>query len=428
VKRLRSLVTAERIKAGFLFAATEGGAQVLALVVGLIVVRNMRTIDYGYYTICIATIGICNALANSGLSAGFRKIGGEVHQDRSAFSALYSSAVRERRLQTLFVLPVCIGIAFWFLYRLEADLSKAVTLALLVGVNALPELWRAISVEVLLLKSSWRTVQLQNLLNVVLRIGLILALLGIGLNAENMLVVNAIALWVVGYLTFRVAKTKVCAEPPSLEVRRQLRKIMNRVLPNAVFSVAHAQLGTFVLASRGTVEVVADYGALRRLTALFGVGVSAVSQIVAPKFAKTHSCLEMRRIYKRTMALVFLVAIVVIAVTFLFPTQLLWLLGPKYEHLQSALLLAALLAMLQVAKTVVVRLNQAKAWIFITTAWNIPSTLVAIGLGFWIFNTSTLNGVLGVMLLSLVPILVLYGVDAHRGFAIRSVKDAPSKL
>jgi len=422
VKPHRTLITAEKIKAGFLFAATEGGAQVLALVVGLIVVRNMRTTDYGYYTICIATIGICNALANSGLSVGFRKIGGEVHQDRSAFSSLYASAVRERRLQTLFVLPVCIGIAFWFLYRLEADLAKSIALALLVGINALPELWRAVSVEVLLLKSSWRTVQSQNLLNVVLRIALILVLLGIGLTAENLLVVNAIALWVVGYLTFRVAKTKVRAASPTPEVRRELRKIMNRVLPNAVFSVGHAQLGTFILAYRGTATTVADFGALTRLTALFGVGVSAVAQIVAPKFSKTHAFVEMRKIYAGTMALVFLVAVGVVIAVLLFPAQLLSLLGPKYEHLQSALLLAALLAMLQVAKAVVMRLNQAKAWIFITTAWNIPFTLVAIGLGFLLFDTSTVSGVLGLMLLSLMPMLILHLLDARRGFAVTREK------
>lgn len=422
MKTLLSLVTADRIRAGFLFAVTEGGAQVLGLVVGLLVVRNMPTTEYGYYTICIATVGICNALANSGLSAGFRKVGGEVHKNRAAFSSLYASAVRERRLQTVVVLPACIGIAFWFLFLLEGNAAKSIMLALLVGINAVPELWRAISVEVLLLKSAWRIVQVQNLFNVLLRIGLIAALLALGLNAANMLLVNAVALWVVGYLTYRVAKTKISPAQPSREIRRELRSIMNRVLPNAVFSVGHAQLGTFILASRGTVATVADYGALTRLTALFGVGISAVAQVVAPKFSKCQVEAGMRRIYRGTMALVGMLGVCVVVAVLLFPSQLLWLLGPKYEHLQGSLLLAAFLTVLQVAKAVLMRLNQAKAWIVITSYANIPLTLAAIGLGFLLFDTRTLNGVLGLMLLSLVPMLLLHVADARRGFRLARAK------
>ncbi len=416
MKRLRSLVTGDRIKASFSFAGLEGFNQFLTLLVGLVVVRNMANSEYGYYTICIATIGICNALANSGLSAGFRKIGGEVHAKAGPFSSLYVSAVRERQLQSCFIIPASILIAFLFLYRLEGLWLKSLLLSLLVGLNAVPELWKAISVEVLLLKSAWRTVQIQNLGNVLLRLALIAGLLGVGLDAGNMLLVNAVALWLIGWAAFRAASAKL--RLPALaspEQRQEIRRIMNRVLPNAVFSVGHQQIGTFILASRGTVEAVADLGALTRLTAIFGIGISAVAQVVAPKFAKTHGVAAMRRIYFGTVALVVLLAVFVLAVTWLFPAQLLWLLGPKYEHLQAPLFLAVVLTMLQVTKAVTTRLNQAKAWIVHMTRWNIPLSLAAIGVGLLVFDVSTLNGVLLLMLLSSLPLLFLFFVDALAG-------------
>jgi O-antigen/teichoic acid export membrane protein len=406
----------QKLKASFTFAGFEAINQVLMLVVGLIVVRNMLNAEYGYYTICIATIGICNSLANSGLSSGFRKIGGEVHENRGDFSTLYVSAVRERQFQSWFVIPASIGIAFFFLYRLEGLWLKSLLLSLLVGLNALPELWRSISVEVLLLKSAWRTVQMQNLWSVLLRLVLIASLLAFGLSAGNMLLVNAAALWGVGWATFRAAKAKLrLPAPESDEQRREIRQIMNRVLPNACFSVGQQQLGTFLLASRGTVTAVADLGALTRLTAIFGIGVSAVAQIVAPKFARTHNAAAIQRLYWGTLAFVGLIAVVVLAVTWFFPAQLLWLLGPKYEHLQGPLLLAVVLTMLQVTKAVTMRMNQAKAWILRTARWNILLTLAAIGCGLAVFDTRTLEGVLALMLLSSLPMLSLYLVDAIAG-------------
>lgn len=423
------MFSVSRLKALFSFTGLEGFNQLLMLVVGLLVVRHMQNAEYGYYTISIATIGLCNALANSGLSAGFRKIGGEVHNKPAEFSSLYVSAVRERQFQSWFVIPVSIVVAFYFLYRLEGLWLKSLVLSLLVGLNAVPELWRAISVEVLLLKSAWRTVQLQNLWSVLLRLAMIAALLAFGLSAGNMLLVNAAALWVVGWLTYRAAKAKLhLPAPPRPEQRREIRQIMNRVLPNAIFSVGLQQMGTFILASRGTVAAVADLGALTRLSAIFTIGVSAVAQVVAPKFSKTHDAAAMRRIYWGTLSLVGLIAALVLLVTWLFPTQLLWLLGPKYEHLQAPLLLSVTLTMLGVIRAVTMRLNQAKAWLMLLTKWNIPLTLIAVGAGFLLFDVSTLEGVLWLMLLSALPMLLLYFADAQAGLRAAARRGTGAKI
>lgn len=407
---------AQRVFSSLTFAGLEGLNQALMLVVGLIVVRNMAVTDYGYYTICIAAIGLTNSLANSGLSSGFRKLGGELHDDRRLFSVLFVSATRERRLQSAFVIPVCIAIVFVLLWRQEGNIGKAVFLSSLVAVNALPELWRSISVEVLLLKAAWRRVQLQNLTSVLLRIGMIVPLLAFGLDVASMLVVNAIALWVVGWMTYRASVQRLSLPAgESATQRREIRHIMNRVMPNAVFSAVHQQLGTFLLASRGSVVAVADLGALTRLTAIFSIGVSAVAQIVAPKFAKTHGAVAMRRLYWGMLVLVGAIVFLVLAVTALFPGQLLWILGPKYAHLREPLFLAACLVMLQFAKSVTSRMNQAKAWIVRTARWNIPLSLAAIGAGILMFDTSSLMGVLAIMLLSGVPMLLLYLWDAFKG-------------
>jgi O-antigen/teichoic acid export membrane protein len=420
----------QRVLTSVSFAGFEGLNQALTLALGLLVVRNMPTTEYGYYVICISAVGLCNSLASSGLSAGFRKIGGEVHEDKGRLSTLYISAVCERRLQSLFVLPVCVAIVGTLLWRQEQDVVKSLMLCLLVAANAAPELWRAISVEVLLLKSAWRRVQTQNLVGVLVRLLLIVPFLVFGLNAEGMLLVNAAAVWLIGWMTYRAASRMLAlpaAESP--KQRREIRTIMNRVMPNAVFSAGHQQLGTFLLASRGSVAAVADLGALTRLTSIFSIGVSAVAQVVAPKFSKTHAAQAMRRLYWGVLLLVAAVAAAVLAVTALFPAQLLWVLGPKYAHLQGPLLLAACLVMLQFAKAVTARMNQAKAWILRTAKWNIPFTLAAIGIGFLVLDTRTLDGVLTLMILSGLPMLTLYLADASAGLraASRRASAHPSR-
>ena len=202
---------------------------------------------------------------------------------------------------------------------------------------------------------------------------------------------------------------------------------MNRVMPNAIFSAGQQQLGTFLLASRGSVTAVADLGALTRLTSIFGIGVNAVAQIAAPRFAKTHALIAMRRLYYGMLALVAAIVVAVLVITFLFPTQILWILGPKYAHLQAPLFLAACLVMLQFAKAVTARMNQAKAWISRTASWNIPLTLGSIGVGLFFFDVSQLNGVLALMLLSSAPMLCLYLLDAFVGmkWAAQNVRNAP---
>ena len=413
-----------RVVTSVTFAGYEGLNQALTLALGLLVVRNMPTTEYGYYVICISAVGLCNSLASSGLSSGFRKIGGEVHEDSGRLSTLYMSAVGERRLQSLFVIPACVAVVAALLWRQEQDMGKTLLLCLLVVANATPELWRAISVEVLLLKSAWRRVQAQNLMGILVRLALILPLLTFGLNAEGMLLVNAAALWIIGWTTYRAAE-RMLALPAkeSSEQRREIRSIMNLVMPNAMFSAGHQQLGTFLLASRGSVTAVADLGALTRLTSIFSIGVSAVAQIVAPKFSKTLAPRAMRQLYWGVLLLIATVAIAVLAVTAFFPAQLLWVLGPKYAHLQGPLLLAACLVMLQFAKAVTARMNQAKAWILRTAKWNIPLTLAAIGGGLLVFDTGTLEGVLSLMILSGVPMLLLYLADAQKGFHLAQHKE-----
>ncbi len=428
MKGIKTRPAIHKLTASLTFAGYEGLNQVLMLGVGLLVIRNMPTTDYGYYIICIAAIGLCNSLANSGLSSGFRKIGGEVHADKKTLSSLYVSAVRERRLQSLFVVPACVVFAGVMLWWQEGDVIKSVVLSLLVGVNVIPDLWRAISVEVLLLKSAWRSVQCQNLISAVLRMSMLLPLLFIGLNTTAMLLVNAVTLWIVGWITYRAAAQKLsfpAEESPGQ--RREIRNIMNRVMPNAIFSAGQQQLGTFLLASRGSVTAVADLGALTRLTSIFGIGVNAVAQIAAPRFAKTHALIAMRRLYYGMLALVAAIVVAVLVITFLFPTQILWILGPKYAHLQAPLFLAACLVMLQFAKAVTARMNQAKAWISRTASWNIPLTLGSIGVGLFFFDVSQLNGVLALMLLSSAPMLCLYLLDAFVGmkWAAQNVRNAP---
>jgi hypothetical protein len=91
-------------------------------------------------------------------------------------------------------------------------------------------------------------------------------------------------------------------------------------------------------------------------------------------------------------------------------------------------LLSVTLTMLGVIRAVTMRLNQAKAWLMLLTKWNIPLTLIAVGAGFLLFDVSTLEGVLWLMLLSALPMLLLYFADAQAGLRAAARRGTGAKI
>ena len=99
----------------------------------------------------------------------------------------------------------------------------------------------------------------------------------------------------------------------------------------------------------------------------------------------------------------------------LLPSQILYLLGQKYAHLQHELLLMVLASVLSALTGTVWSLNASKAWI--GGSWlYIPLTLATQAALIPLLDLSSVHGVLVFYLVSAAPNLLLNMILSYRGF------------
>ncbi|HDZ15026.1 MAG TPA: hypothetical protein ENH60_09045, partial [Pricia sp.] len=150
--------------------------QIMGFVIGLILVRALEKSEYAIYTILMATFGMLNITANSGIMTGFKKIGSENWRSADKLASLVKTTFGLRKYM-VGIAFVAIG-AYAFVLLSEQGLQSFEIIIFLVGVFlfAWPEADMLVLREAILLRRKFVTVQSSFLLNQSIRLILILTL------------------------------------------------------------------------------------------------------------------------------------------------------------------------------------------------------------------------------------------------------------
>ena len=316
-----------------------GGAQTLVqglgFATGILVVRMLPTREYALYTLVNTLLGTMTVLSDGGISSGVMAEGGKVWQDADRLGRVVATGLRLRRLFTFWSLAVWTPVLLFLLRSHGAPWGEVALLlaatgafcwfAFLGSVHGLaPALWQR-------LRDTQRISIEQN----AGRLGGSAAALLAWPNAA-MAVGATLAAQI--WATFRLRRLSGAligdaqAEDPA--VRREVLKIVRRILPVSVYFCLSSQLTVWLISLRGSTTALAQVGALGRLGQIFTLFSAVVAMVVLPRFARLGPVrgLVIRR-YLQVMALLGFGGAAVAGLVALYPHEALWILGPGYAGL-----------------------------------------------------------------------------------------------
>ena len=154
------------------------------------------------------------------------------------------------------------------------------------------------------------------------------------------------------------------------------------------------QITIWLISIFGTSAALAQMGALGRLAmvlSLFGV---LFSTLVSPRFARltANKNLLLKRFF-HIMAGTTVLTLFIVGFTWLFPTQVLWILGKSYSNLKTELVLNIAVSCLNIIWGSAYVLGTSRGWT-INPIVSIPVSILAIVCGALLIDVSSLKGVL----------------------------------
>lgn len=158
--------------------------------------------------------------------------------------------------------------------------------------------------------------------------------------------------------------------------QKEMWKYVSPLIPGILFYAFQGQILILIISVFGNTSGIAEMGALGRLAQLFSILNTGSVMLVAPFIARQDARGLLKK-YLFIMAIGVAISLVLIAFSLIFPEPLLWVMGPRYSHLQTEVSLLILNSSLIFLSGLMWQMNAARKWIY---PWMpmiiIPGTIV----------------------------------------------------
>lgn len=408
----------------------QGIVQLCNAAAGLLVVRFLpRESAYAWFTVASSMLIMVTLFADLGLSAALQAVGGPLWEDRRRFSSVVAALRNWQRWTTLVAVLMVVPWMLVLLHRLHAPLWSLVGASAMLMAFAWPSAAGILLSHVNRLHSRLRPQVMAELSSAFAR--LVLTAVSVGLGCWLLggtlasvpvgaflavLAAPVLAGWLLYALVRREASRLLDENAGSShEFDARIRGIVAGSMAFTLYYGLQGQVSTWLISLQGASAQVADVGALSRLGVLFSLATAPVVQVATPAFARCRDRDKLRRQLLLTCGLFVLFSGGVLLLVTLLPGPLLWLLGPQYAHLAMELRLAALVPAVTGLCGITWGLVMARGWIK-SSALVVPAGIAAQVAGVFLFDLTTVSGVLLFNLFILLPLLLLACLVIWRGF------------
>lgn len=403
------------------FASVQLVVQALTSLGGILLIRTLSKEEYAYLTIASTMQSTMAILVDMGVGASLFAIGGKVWQDQYRFGQLINTAIQLRYRLALFSVLVTVPILLGLLIQNGASIYYALMLTgiVLLGLNY--QIANGVLMIVPKLHSLVNKIQNLELISAIIRFGFLgLACLTF-VNAALTSLITSIIGGIQYILWKRIASSKLDRTASiNEEDKRFILATMRSVAPSSIFFCVQGQLTIFLISLFGKVENVAEVGALGRLAVIFTIINSTLATIVIPSFARCHSIKVLRRRYFQILGIFSLLGLLFVVASGIYADQFLWILGSKYSHLRSELIIMALATSFNSLVGLMVSINHSKAWV--KHMWvEIPTTLFFQISLLTVLDVSTVRGIVLFSLFSNIPLFLVNAALTYQGFLKQEV-------
>src|ERR1043166_686821 len=422
--RAQQLLSWTRILTRFL--SFEALVQGLAFSCGILLVRALPKAEYALFTVANTMQATMNLMADNGIGSGITSIGGRVWQDRFRFGQLIATAMRLRRFFAIISVTLVTPLLFWMLLHNGAPVGKGSLITATVLLGFYFQLTVGVLMPVPRLHLEVNRIQNLNVWSTALRLVLLVIAYGIFLNTAVALLAAAISLGLQEWILLRwVPSMADLNAQPNEQDRREILAIVRDQAPNSIYYCIQGQLTVWLISLFGSATGVAEIGALGRIAVIFAMLASVMGNVIYPRFARVQEPQLLWRRYWQILGGHAVLALLLLLITALIPHALLWVLGPKYAHLDKELFLMVLNAVLFSILACMWQLNVARGWI--VSPWlMIPIGVVIQVILILVLDVSQVRGVLLMNIYSTIPGFFLNFLRTRRGIREFTERKAPA--
>jgi O-antigen/teichoic acid export membrane protein len=383
------------IKLVSIVGSTEIILKGIGFVTGILIVRLLPIQEYALYTLANTMLGTLVIFTDSGISNGVMALSGRVWQDPKKLGVVLATGLDLRKKFALVTLVIATPIIMFLLLKNNASWLSAVLIIL----SLIPAFYAALSDSLLEITPKLHQ-DIASLQKNQLTVGfgrLVLTVLTIFIFPWTFVIILASGLpRIYGNLKLQKINEKFVErnQKPDALVRKEILSVVVRILPNIIFYAVSGQIVIWILSIFGNTNDLASIGALGRFGVLMGFFTSILNTLFTPRFSRLaeHKS-ALLKFFLFFQILLFVVSGFVLLTVFLFPTQMLWILGTSYSSLSSELFLIMLSNCIGVISSMTGNLMGSRGH-FLNPILVIILNLTTVVLAYFIWDLTTLRGIL----------------------------------
>jgi O-antigen/teichoic acid export membrane protein len=367
----------------------------IGFVTGILIVRMLPVQEYAWYTLANTMVGTLIVLTDGGISNGVMALSGKVWQDPKKSGVILATGLDLRKKFAIVTLVIVIPILIYLLVNNDASWLTAVLIVL----SLIPAFYADLSDSLLEITPKLHqdiTSLQKNQLTV--SIGrLVLTILAIFIYPFTFVILLAAGIpRIYGNQKLKKINAQFVDynQKPDPLVRKEILRVVARLLPNIIFYAFSGQIVIWILSIFGNANELASIGALGRFSVLIGLFTSILGTLFIPRFARlgNHKS-KLVKSFLFFQVLLVLFSVFVMLVVFLFPKQLLWVLGSSYSDLSTELFLILLSNCIGLIASMTSNLIGSRGH-FLNPILVIAMNLGTVTAAFFIWDLSTLQGIL----------------------------------
>lgn len=400
------------------------GIQAVGLLSGILIIRILPTTEYAYYTIANTMLGTMIMLANAGIPIGVMAQGGQVWKDKEKLGEVLVTGFDLRKRFIFGSLLVGIPIMAYLLIENGAGWLFTLLLILVLIPSFFSKLTTALLEIAPKLKQDIIHLQKIQVLVNIARLFLLIPIIYFFPYAFLALIPIGISqIWGNVKLKRITARYVNWNQRPNIEIRKKILGTVKRILPEAIYYSISGQITIWLLSIFGSTTSLAQIGALGRIAMIVNLVAVLCGTLIIPRFARLPNAYKLLvSRFVQTLAFVCLILGVLVFLVYLFPSQILWVIGPNYAGLEYEILLAVIGSCLSTFAGITFSLYSSRGWVLNPTI-SIPLSILTLVAAIIFTDVSTLQGVLSLNIIIGATHLLL-----HFGYGFFKINTLKARL
>jgi|SRR5665213_2597808 len=320
--------------------------QLVNTIVGIVLIHILPVRDYAFYTIGVTVAAVAALIANPGITHWLITVGSQTGGDVGRTNQLALAVRKRSRLFLVIGAPVIVALTIAMLWRAGWSLIPQLSLAGLMVAMAFLRIDSMVVTALLSVKRRAKSLFWIGFIESAARLILTplswifpLGLLAVAVNALGVFFANRYATGVFRKLG------GFASPPPSAEDDRRLTEFLVPLVPMSLYNAFQGQISVLLLGLVGKSLLIAQYGAITRLSQIILIANMLNPFLVQPSLASQRT----KSGYLRRLALILgalaAMGAILIGSAILTPRLWLFVLGHKYQDVGGSLVWMVTVAM-----------------------------------------------------------------------------------